>query len=350
LARSDTSKSIAQSPYYWPTKPTGLIDQIASALKYLVTGGAGFIGSHLVDFLTEEGHQVVVFDDFSTGSKSNLKQHSDSKQLAVIEGSILDPNALKAATKGVDRIIHLAAAVGLFNIVQHPLRSLRINITGSENVFDLALENKTPVLVASSSEVYGKNTADSLSEDDDRIVGSPQKIRWSYSDAKAIDESMAVALNVQAGLETRIVRLFNTVGPRQMGQYGMVVPRFVSAALKDEPIEIYGTGKQTRCFGHVYDIVRALIAVDRSPHAIGRPINLGVSQEISILDLAKKVKETTNSDSRIVFKSYDEIYPRGFEDTERRVPNNSLLKSLTGWSETKNIDEIIQDVASFLKR
>ena len=323
--------------------------QIASALKYLITGGAGFIGSHLVDLLIDEGHQVVVFDDFSTGTKANLTQHSASKQLEVIEGSILDPSALKKAAKGTDRIIHLAAAVGVFNIVQQPLRSLRINITGSENVFDLALENKTPVLVASSSEVYGKNTADSLSEDDDRVVGAPQKIRWSYSDAKAIDESMAVALNMQAGLETRIVRLFNTVGPRQVGRYGMVVPRFVSAALKNEPIEIYGTGKQTRCFGHVHDIVRALIAVDRSSETVGRPVNLGVNQEISILNLATKVKAMTNSSSGIVFKSYDEVYAKGFEDMERRVPNNSLLKSLTGWTETKNIDEIVRDLITYQK-
>lgn len=321
-----------------------------STLRYLVTGGAGFIGSHLVDLLIEEGHQITVFDDFSTGSKSNLSQHSNSKQLEVIEGSILDPYSLKDAAKGVDRIIHLAAAVGVFNIVQQPLKSLRINITGSENVFDLALESKTPVLVASSSEVYGKNTADSLSEDDDRVVGAPQKIRWSYSDAKAIDESMAVALHMQANLETRVVRLFNTVGPRQVGRYGMVVPRFVSAALHNQPIEVFGTGRQTRCFGHVYDIVRALIAVDRSSESIGRPINLGVNQEISIIDLAEKIKQITRSTSPIVFKDYEEVYAKGFEDMERRVPNNSLLKTLTGWSETKNIDDIIRDIASYLEQ
>jgi len=319
-------------------------------LKYLITGGAGFIGSHLVDLLIAEGNEVVVFDDFSTGSRDNLKRHSESKLLKVIEGSILNPNQLKSAIAGVDRIIHLAAAVGVFNIVQHPLKSLRTNITGSENVFDLALEHRLPVLIASSSEVYGKNNADSLSEDADRIIGAPQKIRWSYSDAKAIDESMAVAMNMQAGLETRIVRLFNTVGPRQVGRYGMVVPRFVSAALKNDPIEIYGTGNQTRCFGQVYDISRAILAVDRCHDAIGRPINVGVNSEISILDLAKKIKLLTSSQSKVVFKSYEEVYSKGFEDMERRVPNNSLLKSITGWNPTRTIDEIINDICAYIRQ
>jgi len=319
------------------------------ALKYLITGGAGFIGSHLVDLLIQEGHEVVVLDDFSTGSLKNLNQHSDSPLLKVVEGSILNVNDLKVAFAGVERVIHLAAAVGVFNIVQHPLKSLRTNITGSENVFDLALENRVPVLITSSSEVYGKNNSDSLSEDDDRIVGAPQKIRWSYSDAKAIDESMAIALHLQAGLETRIVRLFNTVGPRQVGRYGMVVPRFVSAALKGNPIEVFGTGKQTRCFGHVHDIVRAIVSVDKTEEAIGIPINLGVRREISILDLAQRVKEITASSSEIVFRKYEDVYSIGFEDMERRVPNNSLVKKLTGWSESKSIDEIISDIADYLK-
>lgn len=318
-------------------------------MKYLITGGAGFIGSHLVDLLLAENHQVVVLDDFSTGNPKNLSQHLQNKNLILIEGSILKKQDLIKSSEGVDRIIHLAAAVGVFNIVKEPLRSLRVNITGSENVFDVALERKTPVLVASSSEVYGKNTSDSLSEDDDRIVGAPQKIRWSYSDAKAIDEAMAIALNTQEGLETRIVRLFNTVGPRQVGRYGMVVPRFVSAALKGDPIEVFGSGNQTRCFGHVLDIVRAIIAVDRAPQAIATPINLGVKSEISIIDLANRVKILTDSRSEIVFKSYDEVYSKGFEDMERRVPNNSLVKRLTGWSESKNIDDIIGDIANYLR-
>ena len=287
---------------------------------------------------------MIVYDDFSTGRTSNLSQHADSDLLRVINASVLDIDSLRKAVLGVDRILHFAAAVGVFNIVQQPLRSLRINITGSENVFDLALENKIPVLIASSSEVYGKNISNSLKEDDDRIVGSPQKIRWSYSDAKAIDEAMAIALNMQAGLETRIVRLFNTVGPRQVGRYGMVIPRFVSSALKNDPLEIYGTGSQTRCFGHVDDIVEAILAVERSSKTVGIPINVGVNQEISIMELAQKIVTMTKSNSEIIFKSYDEAYAKGFEDMQRRVPNNSLLKSLTDWKETKNLDDIISDV------
>lgn len=317
-------------------------------MKYLITGGAGFIGSHLVDILIGEGHQVAVLDDFSTGKKSNLKQHAGSDLLEVIEGSILDTRALKRSSRNVDRIIHLAAAVGVFNIVQQPLRSLRVNISGSENVFDLALETSIPVLVASSSEIYGKNTSDSLSESHDRVVGAPQKIRWSYSDAKAIDEAMAIALNMQVGLETRIVRLFNTVGPRQVGRYGMVVPRFVRAALDNEPIEIYGTGRQTRCFGHVHDIVRALVMIDRAAAAIGNPVNIGVSEETSILDLAIRIKSLTKSSSKIVFKEYDEVYPQGFEDMERRIPDTTKLQLLTNWFPTKSLDEIILDVSSSL--
>jgi len=194
-----------------------------------------------------------------------------------------------------------------------------------------------------------KNTSDQLSEDDDRVVGAPQKIRWSYSDAKAIDESMAIALHSQKGLETRIVRLFNTVGPRQVGFYGMVVPRFVEVALKGEPITIYGTGKQTRCFGHVLDVVDAIIRVESSAATIGKPINIGINQEISILDLASKVLAITGSESQIIFQDYEDVYAKGFEDMERRVPNNSLLMQLTNWKPTRNIDQIIGDLVSHLK-
>jgi UDP-glucose 4-epimerase len=203
-------------------------------------------------------------------------------------------------------------------------------------------------LITSSSEVYGKNTSDLLNENSDRVVGAPQKIRWSYSDAKAIDESMAIALHQQKGLETRIVRLFNTVGPRQVGRYGMVVPRFVEAALKNAPLTIYGTGKQTRCFGHVVDVVDAILKLDACPDAMGKPVNIGVNQEISIYDLASKVIQKTNSQSAISYQSYDDAYAQGFEDMERRVPDNSLLRSLTGWKPTKNIDNIIDDLVAFL--
>ena len=245
-----------------------------------MTGGAGFVGSHLVDRLLERGDLVTILDDFSTGRRENISHHKANSQLTVVEGSILDSNLVENLVRECDRVFHLAAAVGVFNTVQYPLESLTTNIKGSENVFDACIKFNKPVLITSSSEVYGKNTSDLLSEDSDRVVGAPQKIRWSYSDAKAIDESMVIALHQQRGLETRIVRLFNTVGPRQVGRYGMVVPRFVEAALKNEPLKIYGTGKQTRCFGHVADVVEAILRIDGTTEAIGKPVNIGVNQEI----------------------------------------------------------------------
>ena len=317
-------------------------------MKYLITGGAGFVGSHLVDRLLEEGHQVLVLDDFSTGSRNNLAHHSSNSNLQLTEGSILDSRLVDSMVRQSDRVLHLAAAVGVFNIVRKPLESLRINIKGSENLFEASLLHKKPILITSSSEVYGKNSADSLKEDDDRIVGAPQKVRWSYSDAKAIDEAMAISLHQQEGLETRIVRLFNTVGPRQVGHYGMVVPRFVGSALRDEPLEVYGTGIQTRCFGHVLDIVDAIIRVDRCTTLAGKPVNIGVDKEISILDLAKLVIKLSQSRSEIKFKKYADAYSAGFEDMERRVPDNSLLKTETGWNSSRNIEQIIKDVAQFI--
>ena len=314
-------------------------------MKFLLTGGAGFVGSHLLDQLVDRGDSVIVLDDFSTGRRENITHHSRNKAVEVIEGSILDAELVDKLVSKSDRVFHLAAAVGVFNIVKHPLESLTINIKGSENIFEACLKHNKPVLITSSSEIYGKNTADQLSEDSDRIVGSPQKIRWSYSDAKAIDEAMAIALNQQRGLETRIVRLFNTVGPRQIGRYGMVVPRFVEAALKNDPLTIYGTGKQTRCFGHVSDVVNAILKVDEAPLAIGEPINIGVNQEISILDLASLVVSLLDSQSTISFLPYEQAYAVGFEDMERRVPDSSRLRKITGWEPTKSIVEIIVDLS-----
>lgn len=301
-----------------------------------------------MDSLLANDHEVMVLDNLSTGRIENLKNHLSNKRLEFVNGSILDESTVKSCVEKADRVFHLAAAVGVFNIVQHPLESLNTNIKGSENVFEACVQFSKPVLITSSSEIYGKNTSDQLSEEDDRIVGAPQKIRWSYSDAKAIDESMAIALHNQLGLETRIVRLFNTVGPRQVGFYGMVVPRFVEAALKGQPITIYGTGQQTRCFGHVLDVVDAISKVDKADQAIGRPINIGVNQEISILDLARKVLELTNSASPIVYQNYEEAYAKGFEDMERRVPNNALLRQLTNWNPTRDINQIIMDLVSDL--
>jgi UDP-glucose 4-epimerase len=313
------------------------------ALKFLLTGGAGFVGSHLLDQLVNRGDSVVVLDDFSTGRKENIAHHSQNKAVEVVEGSILDADLVEKLVSKSDRVLHLAAAVGVFNIVRHPLESLTTNIKGSENVFEACLKNNKPVLLTSSSEIYGKNTADRLSEESDRIVGPPQKIRWSYSDAKAIDEAMVIALHQQKGLETRIVRLFNTVGPRQIGRYGMVVPRFVEAALENKPIEIYGSGEQTRCFGHVLDVVQAILMVDGNKETIGCPINIGSSQEISIRQLADKVIEITHSSSVIHNVPYDHAYGAGFEDMERRIPNTDRLQRLTGWAPKLDISNIIND-------
>jgi len=306
------------------------------------------VGSHLVDELVLRGDSVIILDDFSTGRRENISHHEGNPLVHIVEGSILDISVVDKLTSQADRVFHLAAAVGVFNIVQHPLESLTTNIKGSENVFESCLKHDKPVLITSSSEVYGKNTSDLLDENSDRVVGAPQKIRWSYSDAKAIDESMAIALHQQKGLETRIVRLFNTVGSRQVGRYGMVVPRFVEAALKNTSITIYGTGKQTRCFGHVADVVDAILKLDKSPKAVGKPVNIGVNQEISIFDLAQKVIERTKSQSVIAYQSYDDAYAQGFEDMERRVPDNTLLRNLTGWNPTRTIDNIIDDLVAFL--
>ena len=313
-------------------------------MKYLVTGGAGFVGSHLVDSLLELDHEVIVLDNLSTGRKSNFNHNNGKAKFTFVEGSILDIKLVNNLIQAVDRVFHLAAAVGVFNIVQHPLESLTTNIKGSENVLEACLKFNKPVLITSSSEIYGKNTSDLLNEESDRIVGAPQKIRWSYSDSKAIDESIAIALHQQKGLETRIVRLFNTVGPRQVGHHGMVLPRFIEAAVKGLPITIYGTGKQTRCFGHVRDIVNAILKVDECKSAIGSPINIGVSQEISMIDLAKKILTHTNSKSSITFEPYENAYGQGFEDMKRRVPDTTKLQNLTGWRPSFTLDEIIKDL------
>ena len=315
----------------------------------LITGGAGFIGSHLTDRLLNDGHQIKVLDDSSTGRAENLNQYKNSSNFEYVDGSVLDQKLLESAVKDVDYIFHLAAAVGVFNIVNHPLASLVTNIRGTENILEAAMTKNTPVFLSSSSEVYGKNSSDSLKESDDRILGSPTTLRWSYSEAKAIDETLAFAYWTEKKLPTRIVRFFNTVGPRQVGAYGMVIPRFVSMALKNEPITIYGNGEQTRCFGHVYDVIDAVVSVAFSDKTIGKVINIGNNFEISMNDLAKKIIEETGSKSEIKYVPYSEAYGDGFEDMERRVPNIDLIKSLTGWQPKRDLTQIIRDVAEDLR-
>jgi UDP-glucose 4-epimerase len=318
-------------------------------MRILITGGAGFIGSHLTDRLVADGHQITILDNLATGRKENLLAHLGGASVTFIEGSILDLPLLDGLIKETEYVFHLAAAVGVFNIVNHPLDSLMTNIRGTENVLESAHKYSKPVFVTSSSEVYGKNVSDSLKESDDRILGAPVTLRWSYSEAKAIDESLAYAYWVEKKLETRIVRFFNTVGPRQLGAYGMVVPRFVQFALKDEPITIYGNGEQTRCFGHVLDAVDAVVRIAFADNTIGKVINIGNDYEISINDLARKVIEQTNSKSEIIYVPYEEAYGDGFEDMERRVPNIELIKSLVGWEPKRDLSSMIIDIANFLK-
>ena len=319
-------------------------------MRILITGGAGFIGSHLTDRLEADGHQITILDNLATGRRENLLAHLGGKSVTFVEGSILDLPLLDGLIKETEYVFHLAAAVGVFNIVNHPLDSLMTNIRGTENVLETAHKYSKPVFVTSSSEVYGKNVSDSLKESDDRILGAPVTLRWSYSEAKAIDESLAYAYWVEKKLETRIVRFFNTVGPRQLGAYGMVVPRFVQFALKNEPITIYGNGEQTRCFGHVLDAVDAVVRIAFAENTIGKVINIGNDYEISINDLAKKVIADTNSKSEIIYVPYEEAYGDGFEDMERRVPNIELIKSLVGWEPKRDLSSMISDIADFLQK
>jgi UDP-glucose 4-epimerase len=319
------------------------------AMRILVTGGAGFIGSHLCERLIKSGHVVTALDDLSTGNRANLEGIAGESNFSIVVGSILDEKLLHSLASNSDYVFHLAAAVGVFNIVNKPLESLQTNIRGTENVLQVADALKIPVFIASSSEVYGKNVSDALKESDDRIIGSPITLRWSYSEAKAIDESLAYAYFVQRELEVRIVRFFNTVGPRQLGSYGMVVPRFVQAALNNQPVTIYGDGKQTRCFAHVYDVIDAVTAIAFSPITIGKVLNIGNEQEISINQLAERIILQTKSTSSIVYVPYSEAYGDGFEDMERRVPSIELIKKLVGWSPKRDLTTIIDDIAIEMK-
>ena len=314
-------------------------------MKYLITGGAGFIGSHLAEKLIARGDRVVIFDNLSTGSDSNLS--GIKEKIKFEEGDILDKVVIDRLVAESDYVVHLAAALGVFNIVNKPLESLKTNLQGSETVLEACDKYRKPVLVASTSEIYGKNDKVPLNEEDDRIIGHPLKSRWSYSEAKAVDESLAYFYYLENTLPIRIVRFFNTVGPRQVGHYGMVVPRFVSAALKNEPLSVYGSGDQIRCFCHVTDAVRGLLLVMDSDKAVGEVFNVGNNQQISIMELAKKVIEITGSKSTIKKIAYENAYPQGFEDMQRRVPDISKIKQVLGWSPEINLDQIIKDIAAF---
>ena len=313
-------------------------------MRALITGGAGFIGSHLADRLLDRGDQVVVLDDLSTGRLANISHLRERPDVEFVLGSILNADLVDDAVSRVDAVFHLAAAVGVNLIVEKPLESLMTNIRGTETVFEKAHKYNKRILVTSTSEIYGKNTSDSLSEEDDRILGSPLRSRWSYSEAKAIDEILAYTYWREKGLETVIVRLFNTVGPRQTGSYGMVVPRFVGQALRAQPITIFGDGSQSRCFCHVSDVVDGLIALSEHPQAFGKVFNLGGTDEISIVDLAQRVIDLVGSKSSVEYIPYSVAYEEGFEDMARRVPNLSRARELVGFAPSFNLDDILQSV------
>lgn len=314
-------------------------------MKTAITGGAGFIGSHLTEYLLAAGDEVAVLDDLSTGSMNNLRGVLDNPRFRFVEGSILDRAAVDSVVAGSDRVFHLAAAVGVKLIVEDPLTSLRTNIHGTEVVLDATLAAGAVLLLASTSEVYGKNTSDALTEESDRVLGSPLKSRWTYAAAKGIDEAFAYAYWKEYGLEAAIVRLFNTVGPRQTGRYGMVVPNLVGQALRGEPLTVFGDGRQTRCFSYVGDVVPALVRIAETPAAYGQAFNLGGTQEVSILDFAHRVVELLESPSSISLIPYEQAYAPGYEDMRRRVPDNTKARDLVGFNPTTSIDEIIANVA-----
>jgi UDP-glucose 4-epimerase len=319
-------------------------------MRYLITGGAGFIGSHLADHLIGRGDEVVALDDLSTGSARNVAHLEGEPRFRLVSGSILDHPTMVDMIGEVDVVIHLAAAVGVRLIVERPLESLLTNIRGTEIVLDAAASVGRTTLITSTSEVYGKNAAQAVSEDADRLLGSTSKPRWSYSTAKAVDEILARAFWQERELPTIVVRLFNCVGPRQSGEWGMVLPRFVRQALTGADLTVYGDGEQRRCFCHVLDTVGALVALVDDPNAAGEVFNVGAQNEISMNALARLVLERSGSGSDIVHIPYEEAYEEGFEDVERRVPDIGKIESVVGWKPRFGLEEIVTDTIEFDRR
>jgi UDP-glucose 4-epimerase len=314
---------------------------VPSGGTYLITGGAGFIGSHLTDALLARGDRVIVLDNLSTGQLSNLDDAGTDANFRFVQGSVLDELIVDELVHQCDVVVHLAAAVGVKLVVEQPLKSLTTNIRGSEIVVEAAHRYRRMILLASTSEIYGKNSSGPLEETSDRILGSPAVVRWAYSTAKAVDEILANAYHRERNLPTIVARLFNTVGPRQSPAYGMVIPRLVRQAVAGEPLTVYGSGQQTRCFAHVADVVDALVSLIDAPAAIGETVNVGSSDEISIRRLAELVIEYAGSPSRIELIPYDEAYGAGFEDMRRRVPNTQKLRDLTGWAPKYTLDDVL---------
>lgn len=318
-------------------------------MKTVITGGAGFIGSHLTDYLLAHGDDVTVLDDFSTGSMENVNQHREDPRFRLVMGSVLNTDLLDQVMADADRVFHMAAAVGVRRILEQPLLSLQINLHGTENVLEAARTVGATMLLMSTSEVYGLNTADALDENADRILGSPLVSRWTYAAAKGLDESFAHAYYTEFGLRVAIVRLFNTVGPRQTGRYGMVVPNLVGQALRGEPLTVFGDGQQTRCFSYVGDIVPTLVTLVETSTTYGDAFNLGGAQEISILDLAQRILKVTDSASDITLVPYEQAYGAGYADMRRRVPNNTKAIQTLGFDPKTHLDAIIAAVAASLR-
>ncbi len=318
-------------------------------MKILITGSAGFIGSHLAEKLLGLGHEVFVIDNLWTGRLSNIEKIQDHKKLQLVVDTILNESVMNELIFKIDHIYHLAAAVGVKNIMDHPVETLDINVKGTETVLRLANRFKKKVLVASTSEVYGKHVEHSLSEDDDRILGTVKKRRWAYACSKTLDEFQALAYFDEKKLPVVIARLFNTVGPRQTGQYGMVLPNFVQSALLGKPISVYGEGTQSRSFTHVNDVVGAITKLMDEPSAEGEIFNVGNNKEVTINELAQKVKEMTDSDSEIEHIPYEKAYGPGFEDMQRRCPNIKKINKLIGFKPSYDLEAMIQSVIDYFK-
>ena len=317
-------------------------------MRVLVTGGAGFIGSHIVDCLIDRGDDVTALDDLSTGSLRNIRHLQDNPSFRFSNASVLDAATVDAEVAQVDVVYHLAAAVGVQLIVDRPLQSLITNIKGTENILEAAQKYRTKILLASTSEIYGKSQNGPFKEDDDRLLGSPRKLRWSYSTSKAVDEILAYVYYKELGLPTVVVRLFNTVGPRQVGHYGMVLPRFISQALRGEPLTVYGDGSQSRSFTSVYDVVIAVTRLMETPEAEGEVFNVAGHSEITIRELAEVVIKRTGSSSTVVCVPFEEVYGDGFEDMSRRAADTSKLEATTGFrcdtSLIETIDRMIESL------
>ncbi len=316
-------------------------------MRVFITGGAGFIGSHLADACIARGDEVTILDNMTTGSRANIA-HLEGK-ITVHEGDIRDKDLIEKLVSDSELVLHMAAALGVKNIMEHTIESIDRNFTGSEVVLNAATKFNKRIIIASTSEIYGKNPNQPLHEESDRVVGAPQKIRWTYADAKALEEAVAHTLHKTHGLKVTTVRFFNTVGPRQTGQYGMVVPRFIQSALKNEEITIYDDGSQSRVFCHVEDAVRAVITLSESQSTIGDYFNVGGVGETTIKELAAKIIERTKSTSTTRFIPYSDAYPAGFEDMQRRVPDISKIKKAIRWEPRHSLESIIDSVAASLK-